>query len=114
MNALRIVLLLIHLGGMALLLGGFALQTMAGSPRIIPAIFHGASIQLVTGVLLVAVRAADDRDLNHAKIAVKLTVALIVAGLTHANRRRDPIPPGVFFGAFGLAALNALVAYSWN
>jgi hypothetical protein len=113
-NALRILLLLIHLGGMALLLGGFALATMAGQRRIPPAIFHGASIQLVTGLLLVAVNSADDRDLNHAKIAVKLTVAVVVAGLTHANRRRDPVPAGVFYGAFALAALNAIVAYSWH
>ncbi len=114
MNALRIALLVIHVAGMALLIGGFVLQTMAGERRFLPAIFHGAGLQLVTGLLLVGVNEAEDRDLNHAKIAVKLLVALVVVGLTHANRRRDPVPTGLFFGAFALAALNAIVAYSWN
>ena len=37
--------------------------------RIVPAIFHAASAQLITGLALVGVNEADDRDLDHAKVA---------------------------------------------
>lgn len=113
MEAVRIALLVVHVAGMAVLLGGFVLQAMAGIRRMVPVIFHGAGFQLVTGLLLVGVNEMDDRELDHVKIAVKLTVALVVVGLTHANRRREEVPAGLFYGTFGLAAANALIAYAW-
>ncbi|MGQ0630838.1 MAG: hypothetical protein ACT4P1_07325 [Sporichthyaceae bacterium] len=114
MDVLRAILLVIHVVGMAALLGGFALQTMASDRRMVPVIFHGAGLQLLTGLLLVGVNSADDRDLNHTKIAVKLLIALAVVGLTHANRRKDIVAPPIFYGTFALAAANAVIAYSWN
>lgn len=114
MDVLRYALLALHLAGMAVLVGAFALQTMAGDRRMVRAIFHAAGAQLVTGLALVGVNEADDRDLDHAKVAVKLTVALVVVGLTHATRRRNPVPAPLFFGAFGLAVANLVVAYAWT
>lgn len=114
MDALRYVLLALHLAGMAVLIGAFALQTMAGDRRMVPAIFHAAGAQLVTGLALVAVAEADDRALDHTKVAVKLVIALAVVGLTHAGRRRIPVPPPLFYGAFGLAVANLAIAYSWT
>lgn len=114
MGAVRLILLILHVGGMAVLMGGFVLQLMAGTRQIVPAIFHGAGLQLVTGLLLVGVNEADDRDLNHTKIAVKLGIALAVVGLAHANRAKVPVLPAIFYGAFALAATNVVLAYSWN
>ncbi len=114
MDFLRYVLLALHLVGMAVLIGAFTLQTMAGDRRMVPAIFHTAGIQLVTGVLLVGVNEADDRELDHAKVATKLVIALAVVGLTHATRRKVPVPAPLFFGAYGLAVANLAIAYSWT
>ncbi|WP_019875620.1 hypothetical protein [Sporichthya polymorpha] len=114
MDALRAILLVLHVGGMAVLLAGFLLEVMSGNRRFSPVIFHTAGIQFLTGLALVGVNEADDRDLNHTKVAVKLLVALTVVGLTHALRKRDPLPPPAFFAAFGLAAANAIIAYSWT
>ena len=112
MDALRIALLVLHVGGMAVLLGAFVLELM-GTRRFSPVIFHMAGIQLLTGLFLVGVNEADDRDLDHAKVAVKLLIALAVTGLVHATRKRDPLPPPLFFAAFALAASNAVIAYAW-
>ncbi len=114
MDALRIVLLVLHVGGMALLLGSFVLEWTGGTRRFSPVIFHMVGVQLLTGLALVGVNEADDRDLDHAKVAVKLLIALAVTGLVHATRKRDPLPPALFFGAFALAAANALIAYTWT
>jgi hypothetical protein len=113
-GALRVFLLVLHVGGMAVLLGAFALELLGGTRRFSPVIFHMVGIQLLTGLLLVAVNEADDRDLDHAKVALKLVIALAVTGLVHATRRRDPLPPPLFFAAFTLAAANAVVAYAWT
>ncbi|HUR72804.1 MAG TPA: hypothetical protein VMZ00_00910 [Sporichthya sp.] len=114
MDAVRIVLLFLHVGGMAVLLGGFGLELMGGTKRFSAVIFHMVGIQLVTGLLLVGADEADDRDLNYAKVATKLVIALAVTGLVHATRKRDPLPPALFFGAFALAASNAVIAYAWR
>lgn len=114
MGALRAILLVLHVGGMAVLLGGFVLELMGGTKKFSPVIFHMVGIQLLTGLLLVAVNEADDRDLNHVKVGVKLLIAFVVTGLVHATRKKDPLPPALFFGAFGLAASNAVIAYAWT
>ena len=114
MDVLRNILLVLHVGGMAVLLGGFGLELMGGTKRFSPVIFHMVGIQLLTGLLLVGVNEADDRDLDHAKVATKLLIALAVTGLVHATRKRDPLPPALFFGAFALAATNAVIAYAWT
>ncbi|MGQ0843742.1 MAG: hypothetical protein ACT4QF_06370 [Sporichthyaceae bacterium] len=114
MEALRYVLLALHLAGMAVLIGAFTLQALGNDRRMVPAIFHAAGAQLVTGLALVGVNEADDRELDHAKVAVKLVIAFVVVGLTHATRRRNPVPAPLFFGAFGLAVANLVVAYSWT
>lgn len=114
MDALRVFLLVLHVGGMAVLLGAFVLELMGGTRRFSAVIVHVVGIQLLTGIALVGVNEADDRELDHAKVAVKLLVALAVTGLVHATRKRDPLPPPLFFAAFGLAAANAVIAYAWT
>jgi hypothetical protein len=113
-DALRQVLLLVHLAGMAVLLGGFLLQAMSNDLRITAPIFVGAPAQVVTGALLVLVDHHVDHHLDTAKISTKLVIALVVTGVVHATRRRVPSPPAIFYGAFGLAAANVVIAYAWS
>jgi hypothetical protein len=113
-DVLRHLLLLVHLAGMAVLLGGFVLTTMAGERRMVPAIVAGAEVQLVTGLILWWVDHLDDRHPPTAKILTKLAIALVVVGLAHANRRRDPVGIPLFVGTFALAAGNVGIAYGWS
>jgi uncharacterized membrane protein (UPF0136 family) len=113
-DALRELLLIVHLAGMAVLLGGFVLTLMAGERRMVPAIFHGAEIQVVTGLVLWWADHLDHRHPPVPKLLTKLVIALVVTGLAHANRRRDPVPVGLFLGTFALACTNVGIAYGWK
>lgn len=111
------LLVVLHLLGMAAIVGAW-LATIR-TPRILPGMVHGALLQLVTGLALVGLLesgAVDgERDVDRAKIAVKLTVALVVAALSWVNRKRaDSVPAGVFHAIGGLAVLNVVVAVLWS
>ena len=75
---------------------------------------HGIITQLVTGVLLVGIAESDDAPVDHAKVGVKLTVAVIVAVLVFANRKRDVISTGAWALIGGLTIANIVVAVFWR
>jgi hypothetical protein len=115
MQILYNVLVALHLLGMAAVVGSWF--AVIRSPRILPAMAHGAGFQLLTGVLLVGLResgAVDGDPLDRAKIAVKLGVAIIVTVLAWVNRKRDDVPAGVVHTVGGLAVVNVLVAAIWT
>lgn len=113
MEALRLVLLVLHLLGLATVVVGLLRQLNRAEKGVDGLVAHGATLQLVTGLLLVGVLEADDADVNHVKIGIKLVVALAVVGLAHANRRKPSIPAGLFWGLIGLELVNVVVALAW-
>ena len=114
MGAARIVLYALHMLGVAALIGAFAVQVSQGGRGLPKAALHGAATQLVTGLALVGVAEADDRELNYAKIAVKFAITLTVIALVLANRKRESVPEGLFMGAFALVLVNIGLAFGWN
>jgi hypothetical protein len=105
-----------HLLGMAAVVGAFFV--VMRSPRYLPAFGYGALTQLVTGLALVGIREADVLDdegpLNHAKVGVKLLIALVVAVVAWTQRRnRESAPMGAIHTIGGLALVNVLVAVLW-
>ena len=113
MSTLHAVLLVLHLLALAAVVVGLLRQVPAETKGVDALVAHGATTQLVTGLLLVGVLEADDGDVNHVKIAVKLLVSLAVVGLAHANRRRASIPTGLFWGLLALEVVNVVVAVAW-
>jgi hypothetical protein len=117
MEILRNILLVLHFIGLASLLGGFLTQ-MSGfktrSVRINPAILHGGLTQLVTGVLLVGViEMGDLGEVNNAKIAVKLLIALVIYVLALVFRKKNPVAVPVL-GTIGLLTIaNIVIAVFW-
>jgi FtsH-binding integral membrane protein len=115
MEILRDILVFLHFIGLAALFGGLFVQVKS-NPRVVNnAVIHGILTQLVTGLLLVGVIEADgaaDSDFRM-KVGVKLAVALVIAVLAFANRKKTSIPNGLFFGLMGLTALNIAVAVFW-
>lgn len=74
---------------------------------------HAVTGALVTGLILVGVgEAADLRDYNHIKIALKLIIAVIatVAVFMAARKENDNASAGP---VFGLVAANILIAILW-
>ncbi len=113
MSVLEVVLLVLHILGLAAVAFGLFRQLNVGTKSINAAIAHGATTQLVTGLLLVGVLEAGDDAVNHAKIGIKLVVALAIVGLAHANRRKPSIPAGLFWGLLGLELVNVVLALAW-
>jgi hypothetical protein len=114
MEIVRDVLVFFHFIGLAALFGGLFVQLKA-DPRVVNnAMFHGILTQLVTGLLLVGVLEAGTDPVDHAKIAVKLVVALVIGVLIFANRKKPAIPNGLYLGLMGLTLLNIGVAVFWS
>ena len=116
MTVLRIVLLILHFLGLAALLGGF-LYTMSDKvKKFSPGMMHGALTQLVTGIGLVGVAYGSGHgdDVDNGKITVKFLLALVIAILVIAFRKKDAVAVPVWGVVGGLTILNVIVAVAWR
>ena len=128
MELVRDISLIVHFIGLALIIGPFIVQMRAHSGFFFSWVLTGASIQLVTGLLLTGLaemRLADDPDMavNHAKIAVKTVIALVIfivalvayrkqKKLTSADNERSLLP--LLHTAGALAVANTVIAVVWS
>ncbi|WP_098460280.1 hypothetical protein [Propionicimonas paludicola] len=110
------IFVVLHFLGMAAILGGW-LALRLGATKGITVLVWAARAQLLIGLALVALLEIVSADLNMAKIAVKLVVALAaVACAEIANVRQGkgtPAPRLVDLAAV-FAVLNVLVAVMWR
>ena len=128
MGLVRDITLIAHFIGLALIIGPFIVQMRAHSGYFFGWVLTGASVQLVTGLLLTGLaemRLADDPDMsvNHAKIAVKTVLALIIfvvavvayrkqKKLASGDNERKLLP--LLHTAGALAIANTVVAVVWS
>ena len=128
MELVRDISLIVHFIGLALIIGPFIVQMRAHSEYFFGWVLIGASIQLVTGLLLTGLaemRLADDPDMavNHAKIAVKTVIALVIfivalvayrkqKKLTSGDNERSLLP--LLHTAGALAVANTVIAVVWS
>ena len=115
METLYDVLLVLHLIGWAIVLGG-ALTSLR-TPRIAPGMLHGILTALVTGIAMVGLAsaglAADEPD--NVKIGVKLVIAVAVTALVVlGSNRRERVTTGYLGAIAGLTALNVAIAVLWH
>ena len=122
MDILHSIVLTLHFLGLAAIIGAFFVQIRRKSDFVLIPTLIGAITQVVTGLLLVglaqaAIAAGADSEVNNAKIAVKLIIAVIVLGAAFAavvvQKRGGRVQP-FFHAAGGLAVINVLVAVFWN
>jgi hypothetical protein len=114
-EALRLILLYVHLIGFALLLGGTITQYLSGTVRINRAMLWGAIIQLLSGIGLAApLRGGGDDEPDPAKLAVKAVIAVLIFVMVFFSRKRDEVNRGHFIGIITLTAANAAVAIFWR
>ncbi|MEV6306333.1 hypothetical protein AB0M02_43465 [Actinoplanes sp. NPDC051861] len=115
MEALRLILLFVHLVGFALLLGGAVTQFISGKFWINPAILWGSIIQLVSGIALSApLRGGGDDEPSPVKLGVKLLFAILIFIMVFVPRKREEINKGHFIGIIALTVVNAAVAVFWH
>lgn len=116
MGVLLGVLVVLHFLGLSAILGGW-LALRLGADRGLGVLVWGARAQLVIGVVLVGLLEMFGRDLNYAKIATKLVVALAVVAcgeIAAARARKGSAQPVLLDAAAGLTVLNVLVAVLWR
>lgn len=119
MDILRIVLLVLHILGLAAILGGFFFQLRKPGGFDFGLMLGGAITQLVTGAALVGVRYGLGLEVDNTKIAIKLGVAVLVLlaviGAIVAQRRGAAKAVKPFFHTAGaLALINVIVAVAWQ
>lgn len=110
MNIVHGIVLVLHLVGWAMVLGG-ALAGMK-SRKLPEGAWHGILTALVTGIVLTGLLGSD---VNHVKVAVKLVVTLVVTALVVIARRRpEKVTSGFLGGIAGLVVLNVGLAVLWG
>ena len=114
METLRLILLFLHIVGFAALLGGLLSQARLREKVVSPLMRDGIGTAFVAGLLLVGVLEAGDDPVNHAKIAVKFAVGLVILVLVMANVRKERIPQGLWAGLLLLTLANIAVAVFWS
>lgn len=114
MDTLSIILLFFHVLGFAALIGGLVAQLGVTDKVVNGAMRDGAGTAFVAGLLLVGVAEAGDGDVNHAKIAVKLVIGLVILGLVMANLRKPKIADALYYALLGLSVVNVGVALFWG
>jgi hypothetical protein len=112
-DVLEKVLLVVHLLAMSALLGGALVQIRDEYKVVNVAMLYGVVTQVLSGILLVGVIEGEGSDVNHAKIGVKLAIALVIGVLCWANRTKERVPDGVFYGILLLTLANVVVAVFW-
>lgn len=118
MELVKESLVLIHLAGMAVLVGVFLTGMKKKSDYPFTAMMWAAVVQLVTGILLVGIGYALDDEPDNAKIGVKFLLATAVLVATIIGRQRQAkgeskLQP-FFHTAGGLATVNLVIAVLWN
>lgn len=107
------LLVVLHFIGLAALLGGWLVQLSTRAKVVNRPMLDGAFTQLITGLALVGLAEtalADEKDVDHTKIGIKLLVVAVIAVLAWLNRKKKSVPivPWLAIGLLTIA--NIVVA----
>ncbi|MGN6752131.1 MAG: hypothetical protein ACTHJJ_06210 [Intrasporangium sp.] len=117
MDVLQKIILVLHLLGMAAIVGGWV--ATRGTRKVSEVVVWGARAQLVTGLVLVGLAEAtkdEGSSLNHTKIGIKLLIAICVvafAEIGRARAKRGESSSTALDAAGAGGVLNVLVAALW-
>lgn len=109
------LLVLVHLFGAAVIIGTWIATFRA--PTVTRWQLWSSVAMLLSGLLLVGLLEMGDGPVNHAKIAVKLLIAIAVFVAALIGRRRiaqgQEVSTGIAHGVGGSALINMVVATLW-
>lgn len=113
MEFLYTALVVLHFVGIVAIGYGFFKELAKKTFGVNVAMLHGASTQLLTGVLLVGLHESgsleSDYVVDHTKIAIKLIISLVIIALYSIGKRKTE--QKLFWGLIGALTLtNILIA----
>lgn len=116
MEFLRLLLVFLHLLGMAMLIGTFMLQAKAGAGAPVnKGWLHGTGLQLVTGLALMGLDPANDAvEYDPVKIGVKLAVLVVIGALAVGYLRKPAAPTWLNPALGALVVVNVALAVFWT
>lgn len=116
MSFLYNIFVVIHLLGMAALVGSYF--SVFKAPKITEVMVWGARVQFLSGLVIVGLgEGALDKDYNHTKIAVKLVLSLIIVALaeiTRAKQNKGQPNPNLVHAVGALSVVTVFVAALWH
>jgi hypothetical protein len=115
METLFDVLLVLHLLGWAVVLGGTAVSIR--DRRLPRGTLHGVLTALVTGIAMAGMLSAGvvGHEPNTTKLGVKLVIALVITGLViFGVRRPRRVTTGLLGAIAGLTVVNVAIAVLWH
>jgi len=115
MDLVYSLLIVLHLVGWAIVLGGTLVNLR--TPKIATGVLHGILTALVTGLALAGIASAGlaGHEPDPAKLAVKLVVALVVTALVVLGVRKPArVTTGYLAAIAGLTVVNVAVAVIWH
>ncbi|WP_251443577.1 MULTISPECIES: Fe-S protein [unclassified Microbacterium] len=116
LSLLREFLVLVHLVGFALLLGGWAAQAVRRRYVTTTLFRTGLGVMIASGLIL-AIPFPAGAHLDYIKLGVKLLVALAIGGafgVVITRERAGRPTAGAFWTIGALAVLNAGIAIFWH
>lgn len=106
----------IHIVSAAAIVGGWLAHFK--NPTVTVSQWWGSLGAAISGLLLVGLAEMGDGPVNHAKIAVKLVIGVVVLVVALLGRRKEnkgePVPTGLAHAVGGLGLVNILVAVLWR
>ena len=119
METLRLIVLLIHLIGFAVLFGSWAAQAFGGKRQFGKIMEYGLLIAGVAGLALAAPWGLPEgAEMNYVKIGTKVAVLVAIGALVGSGlgrqKRGASVPPAVFWLVGILTVTNAAIALLWR
>lgn len=115
MEYLYTALFVLHFVGIAAIGYGFFKEVIKKTFGVNVAMLHGASTQLLTGVLLVGLHESgsleSDYVVDHTKIAIKLIIAIAIIAMYSIGKRKSE--QKLYWALIGVLTLaNFVIAYA--
>lgn len=106
------IFLVLHLIGLASLLGGFLTQmtSLKSGAKVVPAMMHGAWLLLVTGLAMVGMVYANDEKVNNMTLGLKSAVITAIFFIAYSFNKKDKAPKWVVPTIGALTVINIIMA----
>jgi uncharacterized BrkB/YihY/UPF0761 family membrane protein len=115
MDIVYTLLVVLHFVGIVAIGYGFLMELAKKTFGVNIAMLHGASTQLLTGILLVGLHESGSLDsdyvVDHTKIAIKLIIAIAIIAMYSIGKRKSE--QKLYWALIGaLTVTNIVIAYA--